>query len=93
MANWNLYPLYVALTPSKPRTPSLPSDREKYATVVVITKDNYSAKDSSIRPTGWAELRLKRVMLKEHIDRIAGVDEEMIADMRNDREIREEVLG
>lgn len=41
---------------------------------------------------GWHELRLRRVMLKEHIDRIVGIDEELIAEMRSDREVAEEAL-
>jgi hypothetical protein len=58
------------------------------AVTVIITKANFSSTDSTKRPPGWAELRLKRVMLKEHIDRIAGIDEENILDMRSDREIQ-----
>lgn len=59
---------------------------------IVITKNNFVANDSTFRPPGWAELRLRRVMFKESIDRIAGIDEENIADMRSDREIKEEAL-
>ncbi len=59
---------------------------------ITITKTNFAASDSSRRPAGWIELRLKRVMLKEHIDRIAGIDEESIMDLRSDREIKEEAL-
>jgi hypothetical protein len=47
-----------------------------------------SCVDASKRPPGWADLRLKRVMLLEHIDRIAGIDEANIVDLRADREIK-----
>jgi hypothetical protein len=61
--------------------------RAKLTADVIITKTNVSATDATKRPKGWAELRLKRVMFREHIDRIAGIDEENIMDMHADREI------
>lgn len=58
---------------------------------VVITKSNYEAWTLSKRPAGWEELRLKRIMLREHIDRIGGMSEDVIVGLRPEREVEEEI--
>jgi hypothetical protein len=58
----------------------------------VITPDNFDPKDPSKRPEGWAALRNKRVIMKEQRDRLAGVDEETISTLRDDRELEEEEI-
>ena len=57
-----------------------------------INADNFKASDPTKRPVFWSEVRIKRVMLKEHIDRIAGVSEAAIADQRPTREIDVSVI-
>jgi hypothetical protein len=52
-----------------------------------ITRANFEAHDLNKRPEGWSELRLKRIMLKEHIDRIGGTSEDLILEMRPEREV------
>ena len=70
-----------------------PAERRRGTTVsnngqgITVTAENYDPKVLSMRPDGWNDLRIKRVMLKEHIDRIAGMDESELMEMRADREI------
>jgi hypothetical protein len=59
---------------------------------LVITSSNFDPSNPSKRPEGWVTLRNKRVIVKEQIDRLAGVDEDTIAAMRDDRELEEEEL-
>ena len=59
---------------------------------IIITPETFDPNDPSKRPEGWRELRNKRVVVKEQIDRLAGVDEETIAALRDDRELEEEEL-
>jgi hypothetical protein len=59
----------------------------KSSHTIVVSAETYDPKVLSKRPDGWNDLRIKRVMLKEHIDRIAGVDEEELLNKRGDREI------
>lgn len=59
---------------------------------VVVSADNYSPDDLQKRPSGWRELRTKRVMLKDHIDRLNGVDEASIVEKRKLKEIEEELV-
>jgi hypothetical protein len=59
---------------------------------LVITEENFDPRDPSKRPDGWIALRNKRVVVKEQIDRLAGVDEDTIAAMRDDRELEVTVL-
>ena len=59
---------------------------------IIANKSNYLSYDLSKRPHGWFELQLKRVMLKEHMDRIAGIAELVIDDMHAERMVEEEML-
>lgn len=59
---------------------------------LIINTTNYVSHDITKRPDGWFDLRLKRVMLKEHIDRIAGISESVIQDMHAERLVEEEML-
>ena len=59
---------------------------------IIINSSNYLSHDITKRPDGWFDLRLKRVMLKEHIDRIAGISESVIQDMHAERLVEEEML-
>lgn len=49
--------------------------------------DNFNPGQPSVRPTGWAEIRSKRVFLKEHIERLNGVSEKLILERRPQKEI------
>ena len=52
-----------------------------------FNEDNFEAYNPSKRPSVWADIRLKRVMLKEHLDRIGGTQESSIMEKRAGREI------
>jgi hypothetical protein len=52
-----------------------------------INPDNFDAANPAKRPGFWTEVRTKRVMLKEHIDRINGTSESAIVDHRPIKEI------
>ena len=49
-------------------------------------------KDPAKRPQGWFEIRRKRVMVKEQIDRMSGVSEEAIAEFRPSRDLEVSVV-
>ena len=61
-----------------------PATRNRQGSVEINKKDIGSA---SKRPVGWAEIRLRRVFLKEWEDRKNGVDEDDILDKRYQREL------
>ena len=53
---------------------------------ISFTPDNFNALDPSKRPSNWAELRRKRVMVREHVERLeGGVTEDELKDQRNQR--------
>ncbi len=60
-------------------------------TMIEINEENFLLSDPTKRPNQWAEVRLKRVMLKEHMDRIAGGFEQSIIELRPLRETEEEL--
>jgi hypothetical protein len=69
--------------PGRRRAASLQQD----VVTLEINEDNFDAADPKKRPATWSDLRNKRVMLKEHIDRIGGVSETAIIAKRLTREI------
>jgi hypothetical protein len=52
-----------------------------------IGPGEFEANDPSRRPSFWAEVKLKRVMLKEHIERISGLSEQSIVAQRFMKEV------
>lgn len=54
----------------------LPSD-------LSITAANFSPQDLSKRPVFWKDARLKRVLIKEYVDRLEGVPEDQIKENRS----------
>jgi hypothetical protein len=56
------------------------------ASQLVINPSTFDAKDPKKRPLGWYEVRRQRVLVKEQIDRLAGIDEQTIYEMRPQRE-------
>lgn len=80
----------AAVAQSEPRRQSMVG-RPAAVAGLLVDAENYDPKMLSKRPEGWSQLRIKRVMLKEHIDRLNGVDEETLLTMRGDREIEEEI--
>ena len=46
--------------------------------VISINASNFDKENPRVRPTGWAEARAKRVMVKEQVERGKGVSEEEI---------------
>lgn len=79
----------ITATPTKATVPAptsaLPSD-------LIFTPDNFDPADPTKRPEGWIALRQKRIVIKEQIARVGGVDEDTIAAMRDDNELEEEDL-
>ena len=57
-----------------------------------INSNNFYFPDPTKRPDFWAEVRTKRVMLKEHIERINGTSEDVIVSQRHNKEIEEEMI-
>ena len=58
---------------------------------VEISKQDIVKHTGENRPPGWAEIRLRRVLLKEWEDRKNGVDEDDILDKRYQRELEVQV--
>ena len=56
-----------------------------------IHEDNFELSNPSKRPPLWAEIRLKRIMLKEHVERINGMSEQVIIELRPWQLIEEEM--
>jgi hypothetical protein len=52
---------------------------------ITITAENFNASDLNMRPEGWKELRLKRVLMKEYVERLEGVPEAAISEKRAQR--------
>ena len=57
-----------------------------------VNADNFDAPNPEKRPPFWVEVRTKRVMLKEHMDRINGMSESSISDLRPVKEVDEDIL-
>ena len=57
-----------------------------------INSDNFELGNPNKRPHFWAEVRQKRVMLKEHIERISGTAESIIVEQRPYKERDEELI-
>ena len=57
-----------------------------------VNADNFDAPNPEKRPPFWVEVRTKRVMLKEHMDRINGMSESSISDLRPVKEVDEEMM-
>ena len=67
--------------------------RGRTRSVQINQKDvkNYAGlTKSNVRPQGWADIKLRRVYLKEWEDRRAGVDEDDILEKRFQRELEAE---
>lgn len=58
---------------------------------VEVSRINYEPWNLAKRPPNWLNLRLKRVMLREHIERIGGVNEDVTASQRAEKEFEEEI--
>lgn len=56
------------------------------ASQLVISPATFDPRDPSKRPGGWFEVRRQRVLVKEQLDRLDGVDEETIFEMRPRKE-------
>lgn len=52
-----------------------------------IEPGDFVANDPGRRPSFWAEVKLKRVMLKEHVERISGLPEQTIVSQRFMKEV------
>jgi hypothetical protein len=62
------------------------SDNVIHASQLIINAQTFDPKDPKKRPVGWFEIRRQRVLVKEQVDRLNGVDEQTIIDMRAQRE-------
>ena len=51
-----------------------------------VNAENFYPATLSKRPAFWVEVRTKRVMLKDHMDRINGMTESSISDSRPRKE-------
>ncbi len=56
------------------------------ALLLTVTVNNFDPNDGGARPPGWTELRDKRILTKDKIDRLLGVSEEVIKDRTAQRE-------
>jgi len=90
---------HIASAPASPEKPvaasasNLPEARGRRGSVIAreeVQEDVKSFDDTSDRPKGWAEIKLRRVYLKEWEDRKNGVDEDDIMDKRYARELEAE---
>lgn len=57
-----------------------------------INEDSFDPNDENIRPKGWLEVRMSRVMIKEENERLEGVDEESIILSRKKKLVKEEEI-
>ena len=57
-----------------------------------INPDTFDPSDPEKRPTGWAEVRRKRVYKREQLDRLRGAAEATLLNLRAQREQEEEAL-
>lgn len=69
-----------------------PTVRRRAATLqgvssIQFDSDNFNPGQPTVRPTGWVEIRSKRVFLKEHVDRLNGGSEKQILGGRPEKEI------
>jgi hypothetical protein len=49
---------------------------------ISITPANFDPKDTNRRPANWKDIRLKRILIKEYVDRLEGVPEAAIRENR-----------
>ena len=54
--------------------------------------NNFIPGNPTKRDYRWSEIRTKRILLKEHLERIAGVIESEIIKNRNEKEVDEEIV-
>jgi hypothetical protein len=52
---------------------------------IAVTPENYNPKVEDARPDGWVSERMRRVLVREQMDRSNGVDEDTINSTRNDK--------
>lgn len=64
---------------------------QQNASALEFNVKNFDASMPTKRPAFWGEVRTKRVYLKEHIDRINGVPENILIEQRPVKEIEEEM--
>lgn len=57
-----------------------------------INEDSFDPNDENVRPKGWMEVRMSRVMVKEENERLEGVDEESIILSRKKKIAKEEEI-
>jgi hypothetical protein len=57
-----------------------------------INEDSFDPNDENVRPKGWLEVRMSRVMVKEENERLEGVDEESIILSRKKKLAKEEEI-
>ena len=50
---------------------------------ILITPVNFDPQDIHKRPKNWNDVRMKRVLIKEYVDRLEGVSEEQIRENRH----------
>ncbi len=65
---------------------ALPVDSRVRASQLDLRPAVFDPADPAKRPAGWFEVRRQRVLVKEQIDRLNGVEEETIFEMRPRRE-------
>lgn len=55
-------------------------------------EDEFNPRDPSARPKGWFEVRTKRVLIKEQMARLNGMDDDQLASLHEQREEEEEAI-
>jgi hypothetical protein len=59
---------------------------------ILIDSSNFAANDPHKRPEFWKEVRMRRILVKEYVDRLEGLDEDTMKEKRNHRVQDEEKL-
>ena len=54
---------------------------------------NFSVDDSNLRPEYWKEVRMRRILVKEYVDRLEGLDEATLKEKRAKRIIEVIILS
>ena len=74
-----------------PRTPATSSVQVVPATarkpLVEVSTTNFDPRSPDKKPPGWADIKLRKVYLKEWQDRRDGLDEDVIMQRRYQREL------
>ena len=52
---------------------------------IFINETNFDKNDEKVRPSGWSDLRSRRVLARERVDRLVGVSNDKIMGLHDER--------